>query len=79
MVRRTTTPTQPATSLTRPDPVRRIPIIPGGMSLGVTFSAPDADRFNYRGSELLAKFNVTLGGRAAEELVLQRAEHRRRV
>ena len=29
------------------DPVRKISIIPRGLALGVTFSAPDADRFNY--------------------------------
>jgi cell division protease FtsH len=51
------------------DPVRKISIIPRGMSLGVTFSAPDADRFNYERSELLARIKVSLGGRAAEELV----------
>jgi cell division protease FtsH len=28
------------------DPVRKISIIPRGLALGVTFSAPDADRFN---------------------------------
>jgi cell division protease FtsH len=39
------------------------------MSLGVTFSAPDADRFNYSEQELRAKIQVALGGRAAEELV----------
>jgi cell division protease FtsH len=51
------------------DPVRKISIIPRGVSLGVTFSAPDADRFNYERSELLAKIEVALGGRAAEEVV----------
>jgi cell division protease FtsH len=51
------------------DPVRKISIIPRGQSLGVTFSAPDADRFNYERSELLAKIKVALGGRAAEEIV----------
>jgi cell division protease FtsH len=51
------------------DPVRKISIIPRGMSLGVTFSAPDADRFNYSEQELRAKIQVALGGRAAEELV----------
>jgi cell division protease FtsH len=51
------------------DPVRKISIIPRGMALGVTFSAPDADRFNYQRSELVAKIKVALGGRAAEELV----------
>jgi len=51
------------------DPVRKISIIPRGMALGVTFSAPDADRFNYSKDELLAKIKVSLGGRAAEEIV----------
>jgi cell division protease FtsH len=51
------------------DPVRKISIIPRGVSLGVTFSAPDADRFNYSVDELLARIKVALGGRAAEEIV----------
>ena len=51
------------------DPVRKISIIPRGLSLGVTFSAPDADRFSYERRELLAKIKVALGGRAAEEVV----------
>ena len=32
------------------DPVRKISIIPRGLSLGVTFSAPDEDRFSYDGA-----------------------------
>src|SRR3954468_22186039 len=51
------------------DPVRKISIIPRGPALGVTFSAPDADRFNYTYAELLAKIDVALGGRVAEETV----------
>ncbi len=51
------------------DPVRKISIIPRGLSLGVTFSAPEADRFSYQRPELLAKVKVALGGRAAEEIV----------
>jgi cell division protease FtsH len=51
------------------DPVRKISIIPRGLALGVTFAAPDADRFNYSEQELLAKIKVALGGRAAEEIV----------
>jgi cell division protease FtsH len=51
------------------DPVRKISIIPRGLALGVTFSAPDADRYSYREQELLAKIKVALGGRAAEEVV----------
>jgi cell division protease FtsH len=51
------------------DPVRKVSIIPRGMALGVTFSAPDADRFNYLEPEILAKIKVALGGRVAEEIV----------
>jgi cell division protease FtsH len=51
------------------DPVRKVSIIPRGSALGVTFSAPDSDRFNYLEAELLAKIKVSLGGRVAEEVV----------
>src|SRR5438067_12064164 len=51
------------------DPVRKVSIIPRGLSLGVTFAAPEADRFNYGEQELRAKIKVALGGRAAEEVV----------
>ena len=51
------------------DPVRKISIIPRGLALGVTFAAPDADRFNYSEEELRGKIKVALGGRAAEETV----------
>jgi cell division protease FtsH len=51
------------------DPVRKVSIIPRGQALGVTFSAPDADRFNFDQRYLLAQIKVALGGRAAEELV----------
>jgi cell division protease FtsH len=51
------------------DPVRKVSIIPRGLALGVTFAAPDSDRFNYREPEVRAKISVALGGRAAEEVV----------
>jgi cell division protease FtsH len=51
------------------DPVRKVSIIPRGRALGVTFSAPDADRLNYDEAALLARIQVALAGRAAEELV----------
>jgi cell division protease FtsH len=51
------------------DPVRKVSIIPRGLALGVTFAAPEGDRFNYRGPEIEAKIKVALGGRAAEEVV----------
>jgi cell division protease FtsH len=51
------------------DPVRKISIVPRGQSLGVTLSSPETDRFNFSRTELEARAKVTLGGRAAEELV----------
>jgi cell division protease FtsH len=51
------------------DPVRKVSIIPRGSALGVTFSSPDADRFNYSKQHLEAMIKVAMGGRAAEEIV----------
>jgi cell division protease FtsH len=51
------------------DPVRKVSIIPRGQALGVTFSAPDADRFNFDERSLVAQIKVALGGRTAEEVV----------
>jgi cell division protease FtsH len=51
------------------DPVRKVSIIPRGMALGVTFAAPESDRFNYLEPEVRARIDVALGGRAAEEVV----------
>src|SRR5207244_8020280 len=51
------------------DPVRKVSIIPRGLALGVTFAAPERDRFNYREPEVEARIKVALGGRAAEEVV----------
>ena len=53
------------------DPVRKVSIIPRGMSLGVTFSSPDADRYNYDEAYLKGRLRVALGGRAAEEIVYE--------
>jgi cell division protease FtsH len=51
------------------DPVRKVSIIPRGVALGVTLSAPEADRFSYDRPYLVAKIKVALGGRVAEEIV----------
>ena len=51
------------------DPVRKVSIIPRGQALGVTLSAPDADRFNYDENYLRGKVKVACGGRVAEEIV----------
>jgi cell division protease FtsH len=51
------------------DPVRKVSIIPRGMALGVTLSAPDVEKSNYEEEYLLSKIKVALGGRVAEEIV----------
>src|SRR3954464_5511953 len=51
------------------DPVRKISIIPRGMALGVTLSAPEGDKFSYDQAYLLGRIKVALGGRVAEEIV----------
>jgi cell division protease FtsH len=53
------------------DPVRKVSIIPRGRALGVTFSAPESDRFNYQERELRARIEGALGGRGAEEVVFE--------
>src|SRR5579875_622435 len=52
------------------DPVRKISIIPRGRALGVTFQAPERDRYGYSESYLRGRLTGMLGGRAAEEIVL---------
>jgi cell division protease FtsH len=51
------------------DSVRKVSIIPRGMALGVTLTAPDDDQVSYTLEDLLAKLNVAVGGRVAEEIV----------
>src|SRR3954469_9821647 len=51
------------------DPVRKISIIPRGMALGVTLSAPEGDKFSYDQEYLVGRIKVALGGRVAEEIV----------
>ncbi|MFZ0172320.1 MAG: ATP-dependent zinc metalloprotease FtsH, partial [Acidimicrobiales bacterium] len=51
------------------DPVRKISIIPRGQALGVTFQAPETDRYGYSAQYLRGRITGALGGRAAEEIV----------
>ncbi|MDT4905555.1 MAG: cell division protease FtsH [Pseudonocardiales bacterium] len=50
------------------DPVRKVSIIPRGQALGVTFQAPQTDRYGYSVKYLRGRIVGALGGRAAEEL-----------
>ncbi|MFL5826680.1 MAG: ATP-dependent zinc metalloprotease FtsH [Thermoleophilaceae bacterium] len=51
------------------DPVRKVSIVPRGRALGVTFQAPDVDRYGYGAAYLRGRMVGALGGRAAEEIV----------
>jgi cell division protease FtsH len=51
------------------DPVRKVSIVPRGRALGVTFQAPDTDRYGYGSEYLRGRIIGALGGRAAEEIV----------
>jgi cell division protease FtsH len=52
------------------DPVHKVTIIPRGQALGVTEQLPGEDRYNYSRQSLLARLEVMLGGRAAEEIAI---------
>jgi cell division protease FtsH len=59
-----------ASFLPNADPVRRISIIPRGISaLGYTLQLPTEDRYLMTKTELLDRLAVLLGGRVAEEIV----------
>jgi len=51
------------------DPIHKATIIPRGPSLGVTSFLPEEDRHNLTLKWCLATIRVTMGGRAAEEIV----------
>ncbi len=59
-----------AKMLPHTDPVHKISIIPRGMALGVTQQLPEDDRYTYDKEYLLNRIAVLMGGRAAEEIML---------
>lgn len=50
-------------------PLYKITIVPRGMSLGVTHFLPEMDIYSKNYTEYLADIDVSMGGKAAEELV----------
>ncbi len=54
------------------DPLHKITIIPRGRALGVTHSLPEREKYTQTREELLAKIKMSLGGRAAEQLVFNK-------
>jgi cell division protease FtsH len=54
------------------DPIHKVTIIPRGRALGLTQQLPIDEKHTYPKDYLLNNIAVMMGGRAAEELVLQR-------
>jgi len=52
------------------DPLHKVTIIPRGPSLGSTMFLPEKDKFSYHKNEMLDELIVLMGGRVAEEIVL---------
>lgn len=55
----------------RLDPVHRISIVSRGMALGFTMAPPEKDRLHETRSRLLEEMAMTMGGRAAEQLIFR--------
>jgi cell division protease FtsH len=52
------------------NPLKKVSIIPRGMTGGYTFTPPLEDRHYWTKKELLSEITMMLGGRAAEEIIL---------
>ena len=52
------------------DPIHKVTIIPRGMAMGVTMLLPETDRLSHDKEYVNARIAVAMGGRLAEELVL---------
>jgi len=55
-------------------PVHKATIVPRGMSLGMVMQLPEKDETSVTRRQLLARLDVCMGGRVAEELVFGEAE-----
>ncbi|MBI4066096.1 ATP-dependent zinc metalloprotease FtsH [Candidatus Gottesmanbacteria bacterium] len=51
------------------DPVHRVSIVSRGMALGYTMAPPEKDRLHETQSRLIEEIAMTMGGRAAEQLI----------
>ncbi|NIA08815.1 MAG: cell division protein FtsH, partial [Nitrospiraceae bacterium] len=52
------------------DPIHKVTIIPRGLALGLTQQLPENERHSYPKSYLLNNLAILMGGRVAEELIL---------
>ena len=59
-----------AVTMPHSDPLHKVSIIPRKTALGITSLFPEKDRYNYSKDYLEELISILLGGRAAEELIL---------
>lgn len=52
------------------DPIHKVSIIPRGRALGITQQLPENDKYTYSKVDLFNNLSILLGGRVAEELVM---------
>ncbi len=55
------------------DPLHKVTIVPRGRALGVTHALPEREKYTRTKDEMIANIMSALGGRAAEELVFNKA------
>ncbi len=55
------------------DPLHKVTIIPRGRALGITHAMPEREKYTHTKEEMVANIMSALGGRAAEELVFNKA------
>ena len=51
------------------DPIHKVTIVPRGMAMGYTMPVPEEDRYRITREQFLDKVAMSLGGRAAEQIV----------
>src|SRR5208282_1742468 len=51
------------------DPVHKATIIPRGRALGMVMSLPEGDRYSTSRAKLIDQLMMSMGGRAAEEII----------
>jgi len=62
-----------AAVLPHADPVHKVTIVPRGQAMGVTQQLPEKEKYIYPREYMLDRLAVMMGGRAAEDLVLDTA------
>jgi cell division protease FtsH len=59
-----------AAFIDKADPIHKVTIIPRGMAMGVTMLLPESDRYSHDRDYVEAMIAVKMGGRIAEEVIL---------